>query len=108
MKKLYVMVFLKWVEPMADAGASLFMFHLEATSSPAKLVEKIKTCNMKVGIAIRPGTHVDDLVPFAGEADMILIMSVEPGFGGQKFVPSCIPKVGLAFGQLCGNALSLD
>ncbi|XP_063592618.1 ribulose-phosphate 3-epimerase-like [Penaeus indicus] len=83
----------KWVEPMHDAGANQYTFHFEATKDAAALARKIREVGMKVGIAIKPGTAVDVVVPYADLVDMILVMTVEPGFGGQKFMADMMPKV---------------
>ncbi|KAK7060102.1 hypothetical protein SK128_012633 [Halocaridina rubra] len=83
----------KWVEPMADAGANQYTFHIEATENAKALARQIREAGMKVGIGIKPGTPVDVVVPYADEADMILVMTVEPGFGGQKFMGDMMSKV---------------
>ncbi|KAI9350287.1 D-ribulose-5-phosphate 3-epimerase [Obelidium mucronatum] len=83
----------KWVADFANAGANMFTFHVEAHSDPAALIAKIKAAGMKAGVAVKPGTTVEQVLPFAGQADMILIMTVEPGFGGQSFMPAVMPKV---------------
>ncbi|KAL7642689.1 UNVERIFIED_CONTAM: hypothetical protein RMT77_007254 [Armadillidium vulgare] len=83
----------KWIEPMANAGANQYTFHLEASKNVKSLCRNIREAGMKVGIGIKPGTPVSQLVPFIDEADMILIMTVEPGFGGQKFMADMMPKV---------------
>lgn len=84
-----------WVEPMAEAGADSFTFHIEATQDPAALIEKIKSASrpMKVGITLKPGTPVEAILPFADSADILLVMTVEPGFGGQKFMSDMMSKV---------------
>ncbi|KAJ3031220.1 UNVERIFIED_CONTAM: hypothetical protein HDU68_005826 [Siphonaria sp. JEL0065] len=83
----------KWVQDFASAGANMYTFHVEAHADPAALISKIKAAGMKAGVAVKPGTPVEQVLPFADKADMILIMTVEPGFGGQSFMPSVMPKV---------------
>lgn len=83
----------QWVSDIADAGGDQFTFHLEATSDPLALIQQIRDANMKVGIAIKPGTPVDDVLPFVEKVDMVLVMTVEPGFGGQTFMEDMMPKV---------------
>ncbi|KAG0430869.1 hypothetical protein HPB47_022326 [Ixodes persulcatus] len=84
-----------WVSPMADAGADQYTFHYEATSDPTGLVRKIREAGMKVGVGIKPNTPVDVLLPLVDLVDMVLIMTVEPGFGGQSFMSDMMPKVQL-------------
>jgi len=82
-----------WVGPMADAGADSFTFHVESRPNTGELIRKIREAGMKVGIAIKPGTSVDEVLPWADKVDLILIMTVEPGFGGQKFMADMMPKI---------------
>ena len=84
-----------YVEPLRDAGAHMFTFHVEATEDPAGLCDAARAAGMKAGIALKPGTPGEAVhaVRDAGKADMILVMTVEPGFGGQKFQPEMMPKV---------------
>lgn len=85
----------RWVSDMADAGANLYTFHLEATDDPIALIEKIKKHGMKVGIALKPKTPVEKVLPYVPSIDMVMIMTVEPGFGGQKFMKDMMPKIEL-------------
>uniref|UniRef100_T1ISQ6 Origin recognition complex subunit 4 n=1 Tax=Strigamia maritima TaxID=126957 RepID=T1ISQ6_STRMM len=83
----------KWIEPMADAGANMYTFHIEAANDVKGLIRKIKEAGMKVGIGLKPATNVHTVVPYISDVDMILIMTVEPGFGGQSFLSDMLPKV---------------
>ncbi|XP_066497258.1 ribulose-phosphate 3-epimerase-like [Hoplias malabaricus] len=83
----------QWIRPMAAAGANQYTFHLEATTNPGNLIKEIRDNQMKVGLAIKPGTTVEELAPWAGQIDMALVMTVEPGFGGQKFMEDMLTKV---------------
>ncbi|CAG8490550.1 11343_t:CDS:2 [Diversispora eburnea] len=83
----------KWVDDFAKAGASLYNFHIEATDKPLELIERIRKSGMKVGIAVKPRTSIDLIYPLADKIDLCLVMTVEPGFGGQKFMHDCMPKV---------------
>ncbi|XP_039350611.1 ribulose-phosphate 3-epimerase isoform X2 [Mauremys reevesii] len=83
----------QWVKPMAVAGANQYTFHLEATDNPGALIKDIRENGMKVGLAIKPGTVVEYLAPWANQIDMALVMTVEPGFGGQKFMENMMPKI---------------
>ncbi|XP_013395380.1 ribulose-phosphate 3-epimerase isoform X2 [Lingula anatina] len=83
----------QWVEGMTDAGANQFTFHVEATDDVIGCIRKIKEAGMKVGLGVKPGTPVSALVPYIELIDMALVMTVEPGFGGQKFMSDMMPKV---------------
>eukprot|EP00039_Didymoeca_costata_P019831 m.339104 g.339104 ORF g.339104 m.339104 type:complete len:222 (+) comp18666_c0_seq1:76-741(+) len=83
----------QWVAPLAAAKVSQFTFHVEATDKPKDLISKIKENGMKVGIALKPGTSADAIFPFIDELDIVLVMTVEPGFGGQKFMTDMMPKI---------------
>ncbi|CCK73591.1 ribulose-phosphate 3-epimerase RPE1 NDAI_0G06080 [Naumovozyma dairenensis CBS 421] len=83
----------KWVEDFAKCGADQFTFHYEATKDPLALVKLIKQNGIRAACAIKPGTPVDVLFPLAEHLDMALVMTVEPGFGGQKFMADMMPKV---------------
>lgn len=82
-----------YVTQFADAGANIITFHLEATDKVEETVALIRKCGKKVGISVKPNTPVESLLPYKGLFDMILIMSVEPGFGGQKFIQSSVDKI---------------
>ena len=83
----------QWIKPMSDSGANQYTFHLEACNDVEECIRLVKESGMKVGIGIKPATSVDYLLPFAKDVDMILIMTVEPGFGGQKFMSDMMQKV---------------
>lgn len=78
---------------MQDAGANQYTFHIEATRDVPGLCRKIQEAGMKAGIALKPGTPIEEVVPHIEHADMVLIMTVEPGFGGQSFMSHMLPKV---------------
>eukprot|EP00095_Tigriopus_kingsejongensis_P007569 maker-scaffold369_size193746-snap-gene-0.36 protein:Tk07569 transcript:maker-scaffold369_size193746-snap-gene-0.36-mRNA-1 annotation:"ribulose-phosphate 3-epimerase" len=83
----------QWVTGMMEAGANQYTFHIEATDTPIELCRQIKESGMKVGIALKPKTSVDTVADLIEQADMILIMTVEPGFGGQSFMEDMMEKV---------------
>lgn len=83
----------RYVAQFADAGANIITFHLEATSQINKTIELIKACGKKVGISLKPSTPLEKLEPYRGLFDLLLIMSVEPGFGGQSFIESSVDKI---------------
>ncbi|XP_063218121.1 ribulose-phosphate 3-epimerase [Bacillus rossius redtenbacheri] len=83
----------QWIEPSADAGVDQYTFHVEATSDVARVCRKVRESGMKVGIALKPGTDVTAVSGYVDLADMVLVMTVEPGFGGQKFMADMMGKV---------------
>ena len=82
-----------YAEPFVKAGADMLTFHLEAADSPETVIEKIRSLGVKVGIAIKPATPADALFPYLNGIDMALVMTVEPGFGGQSFMSDMLPKI---------------
>ena len=83
----------RYIETMASMGADLINFHLEATSDPLEVIQKIRSLGKKVGITIKPATPITALDPYLELVDMVLIMTVEPGFGGQSIMMDCVEKV---------------
>jgi ribulose-phosphate 3-epimerase len=83
----------KYANDFIKAGCNLLTFHLEAVPEPRPLIEKIRAKGAAAGLAINPKTPVESLEPFLNAADLFLVMSVEPGFGGQKFIPSALDKL---------------
>ena len=86
---------LKYAGDFIKAGADIITFHYEAVEHPMEVLHEIQSKNIPCGIAISPNTPAEDVYKFVGEADMILVMTVEPGFGGQSLMPSCLDKVRL-------------
>lgn len=84
---------IRYVEEFAKAGADLITIHYEACEDVAATIEKIRGTGKKVGLSVKPATPVSVLEAFLEKIDMVLIMSVEPGFGGQKFMPEALDKV---------------
>ena len=84
----------RYAADFARAGASLITFHLEAVPDTAEeVIAAIRAAGCQVGISIRPGTPVEAVFPYLGVVDLILVMSVEPGFGGQKFIPTTPTRI---------------
>lgn len=94
----------RYVEQFAEAGADIITFHLEATKNVSETLRLIHSCGKKAGISIKPDTPIGALTPYRGLFDMVLVMSVEPGFGGQQFIPSALDKIRRAK-QLFPNVL---
>lgn len=82
-----------YINSYINAGSDSITFHFEATTNVKKIIKMIKDKNLKCGISIKPKTNVDVLLPYLSEIDMVLVMSVEPGFGGQKFMDSALNKI---------------
>lgn len=84
---------IRYVKEFASCGADIITIHLEACEDPGAALEAIHACGVRAGISIKPATPVEELIPYLELADMFLIMSVEPGFGGQAFVPESLDKI---------------
>tara|TARA_B100001758_G_C18213617_1_gene506440 strand:+ start:6 stop:668 length:663 start_codon:yes stop_codon:yes gene_type:complete len=82
-----------YIEQFAEAGADIITFHPEATNDTEKTIELIKKFKKKVGISLKPKSEVNLIRDYLDKIDLVLIMSVEPGFGGQKFMPEVLPKL---------------
>lgn len=83
----------KWIDVFAKAGANMYTFHIEAAiDKTAAIIEKVKKAGMKVGLAVKPKTPVEWVIPYGDKVDMVLLNTVEPGFGGQKLIESVLPK----------------
>ena len=84
---------LKYIKDFADAGSDMITFHVESDSSVSKTIEEIKKYNIKVGISVKPGTPAEAVEPYIKDVDMVLVMTVGPGFGGQSFMRNMLPKI---------------
>lgn len=98
----------RYVETFASCGADLINFHLEASDDIAGTIERIRATGKKVGITIKPHTPVEELRPWIDRVDMVLIMTVEPGFGGQKMIPECLDKVRAVRAMADERGIELD
>ncbi len=99
-----------YITDFARAGADIITVHLEAKDNPSDLISMIKKEGKKVGLSIRPKTPVARLLPYLPMIDLVLVMSVEPGFGGQAFIPQSIEKI-VALRELIGHkkvSISVD
>jgi ribulose-phosphate 3-epimerase len=83
----------KYIEDYADAGADIITIHPEATKDLKDSIQHIKKLNKKVGVSLNPKTRIDLITDLLNEIDLVLIMSVNPGFGGQKFIPNVLEKI---------------
>ncbi len=86
----------KYIEPFAKAGSDILTFHYEACENPKqveKVIDLIKSFNVKVGLSIKPKTEAKEIFQFLNKIDLLLVMTVEPGFGGQEFMHDCAMKI---------------
>ncbi|MBP5267850.1 MAG: ribulose-phosphate 3-epimerase [Ruminococcus sp.] len=84
---------IRYIDDYAGLGSDNITFHLEAASDPQAVIDKIHSHGISAGICIKPGTPVSEVKPYLGSVDMVLVMTVEPGFGGQKFVADTLEKI---------------
>lgn len=99
---------IRYVEAFQKAGADSVTVHLEACEDVKTTLDKIHACGMKAGLAVNPETDVKELVPYLEDVEMILIMSVHPGFGGQKFIPESLDKISEVRAMLNEKNLETD
>ncbi len=84
---------LNYIKQFSDAGSDIITFHVESKSPVKETINEIKKYNKLVGLSIKPKTDVEDIKEYLSDLDLVLVMSVEPGFGGQKFMPSAVDKI---------------
>lgn len=97
-----------YVIPFAKAGADLLTFHVETAPHMHRIIQSIKENNMKVGIALNPGTSLSTIEEVLDDVDMILLMTVNPGFGGQKFITNVLDKIDRLKNMLSDRQLVID
>lgn len=83
----------RMLSDFVQAGANLITFHIEATQVPQLIIDHVKQHNIQIGISLRPTTPISAIEPYLDKMDLVLVMSVEPGFGGQSFMPEVVPKI---------------
>lgn len=98
----------RYVDQFAQAGADIMTIHTEATDHIHGALQKIKAAGMKAGVVINPGTPVSALEPVLNLVDQVLIMTVNPGFGGQAFIPECLDKIADVARLRAEKGLSFD
>jgi ribulose-phosphate 3-epimerase len=82
-----------FIEPFAKVGSNHITFHVECKNNIKEVIKLIKKHSMSIGLSVKPSTPIEEVFPYLDYIDLILIMTVEPGFGGQSFMPSMMPKV---------------
>ncbi len=98
----------RYIKDYVDAGADLITFHYESCDNPLSVVKLIKSYGVRAAVSVKPATPVDVLFPILRELDMVLVMTVEPGFGGQKLIPETIEKVRALRDYANENAITVD
>ena len=99
---------LRYIKEFAEIGADIITFHLEAAPDVQAVIDEIHACGKKAGISIKPGTAAEELIPYLDKVDMILVMTVEPGFGGQPFIESSYDKIRAVRAMLTERGLDTD
>ena len=97
-----------FIKDFADAGADIITFHPEATENVSETIELIKKLGKKVGVSLKPKSQINLIENYLNEIDLILIMSVEPGFGGQKFMPEVLDKMKKCKNLINEKRLNID
>lgn len=98
----------RYIKEVADCGANLINFHLEATEDAVGTIQRIRFLGRKAGITISPQTTAKAVEPYLKLVDMVLVMTVKPGFGGQKLIPECLDKVREVRSMVAENGLRTD
>lgn len=98
----------RYAAEFVDCGANMVTFHLEATDKVEETIQIIRSKGAKVGISIKPDTPVSDVLPYLPLVDMVLIMTVEPGYGGQSYMEKCTDKIMQVRGAITEGGLNCD
>ena len=98
----------RYIEEFAKCGADIITFHVEATEKIKETIDLIHSFGVKAGITIKPGTPVEAVKPYLSMVEMVLVMTVEPGFGGQAFIPETLDKVKAVRKMITDAGLSVD
>lgn len=97
-----------YVERFIAAGADIVTFHIEATEKPDEIIEIIKKAGKKAAISVKPKTPVEDIYKYLDRLDMVLVMTVEPGYGGQALIPETLDKVRTLRNEITARGLDID
>ncbi|HEU0103894.1 MAG TPA: ribulose-phosphate 3-epimerase [Mycobacteriales bacterium] len=97
----------RWAPAYAEAGAGSVTFHAEAAGAPVRLARELRRHGARAGVAVKPATPLAGLLDLLPEIDMLLVMTVDPGFGGQAFLDVCLPKIREARGAIAGSGLDV-
>jgi len=99
---------LEYIEDFKKAGADIITFHIESSSSAQVTVDKIIECGCKAGVSIKPKTAAEEVFPLLDKLSMVLVMTVEPGFGGQSFMPETMDKIKTLRAEIERRGLDVD
>lgn len=99
---------LKYIPDFVKAGSDMITFHVESNSDADKVIEAVKNSGVKCGVSVKPGTPVETVYKYLDRIDMVLIMTVEPGFGGQGFIPETAEKIRTLREYITENNISID
>lgn len=99
---------IRYVERFAKSGADIITIHAEACSDVKQTLAAIRSQGVKAGISVKPGTPVEEIFPYLPMLDMVLVMTVEPGFGGQKLIPQTLDKVHTLYTYLRSHSMAVD
>ncbi len=99
---------IRYIREFKDAGADSVTVHVEACPDVKAAIDLIRECGMKVGLSLNPGTKAEAIFPYLEEVDMILVMSVNPGFGGQSFIPESLDKIRTIREKINEKGLEVD
>lgn len=97
----------RWAPAYAEAGCGSVTFHAEAAKAPVRLARELRSRGVRASMALKPATPVEPFADMLGELDMLLLMTVEPGFGGQKFLDLCLPKIRRARELISASGLEI-
>ena len=97
----------RWAPAYAEAGAGSVTFHAEAAAAPVRLARELRRLGARAGLALKPATPIEPFVDLLPEVDMVLVMTVEPGFGGQGFLDACLPKIRRARAAIAASGLDV-
>ena len=98
----------RYIKEFVESGADIITFHVEATQDPGKVIDMIHEKGLKAGISVKPKTPLETIEPFLEKIDMLLIMSVEPGFGGQAYIEGSTEKIRAAREMMNAHGLTTD
>ena len=99
---------LRYAEDFAKAGADIITFHIESDSPVGETIDKIRSLGVKASLSVKPKTPIEEVFPYLEKLDMVLIMTVEPGFGGQSFMEDMMPKVRKLREEITRRGLDID